>query len=108
MSLNTGRSVAKIDESERNNQNLALPTPRFARKFSTWNPGVWDGTFGRKRRQIPGKAYKQCVGKNDRFRTVLGSVVDHIAPKKESVFDISHISCVFVFHHAIFTMFLAC
>ena len=38
VSLNTGRSVAKNDGSARNSQNLALPTPRFARKFSTWNP----------------------------------------------------------------------
>ena len=37
VSLNTGRSVAKGEESERNTQNFAVPTPRFARKFSTWN-----------------------------------------------------------------------
>ena len=38
MSLNTGTPIAKTDELERNTQNLATPTPRFARKFSTWNP----------------------------------------------------------------------
>ena len=37
VSLNTGRSVANIDELE-NNQSLAKPTPRVARQFSTWNP----------------------------------------------------------------------
>ena len=38
ISPNTGRSVASMAESERNTQNFAIPTPRFARKFSTWNP----------------------------------------------------------------------
>ena len=37
LSLNTVRSVAKIDELERNIQNFAIRTLRFARKFSTWN-----------------------------------------------------------------------
>ena len=38
VSLNTGRLAARTDELERNTQNFAPPTPRFARKFSTWNP----------------------------------------------------------------------
>ena len=38
VSLNTGTPVAETDELERNTQNFATPTPRFARKFSTWNP----------------------------------------------------------------------
>ena len=38
VSINTWRSVAKIDGLERNTQNLEIPTPRFARMFSTWNP----------------------------------------------------------------------
>ena len=33
LSLNTGRSVAKMAELERRTQNYAIP-----RKFSTWNP----------------------------------------------------------------------
>ena len=35
---NTGRSTARIGDLERNIQNLPIPTTRFARKFSTWNP----------------------------------------------------------------------
>ena len=38
VSLNTGRPAAKADELERNTGNFAIPAPRFARKFSTWNP----------------------------------------------------------------------
>ena len=38
VSLNIGRSVANGEESERNTQHFAIPTPRLARKFSTWNP----------------------------------------------------------------------
>ena len=38
VSLYTGRSIAKKKELERHVQNFALPTPRYARKFSTWNP----------------------------------------------------------------------
>ena len=38
VSLNIGRSVANGEESERRTQHFAIPTPRFARKFSTWNP----------------------------------------------------------------------
>ena len=38
MSLNTGRFADRAKELERNEQNSAIPTPRFARKFSTWNP----------------------------------------------------------------------
>ena len=33
-----GRSVAKVDELERNTQHVVILTPRFARKFSTRNP----------------------------------------------------------------------
>ena len=33
-----GRSVAKVDELERNTPHVAIPTPRFARKCSTRNP----------------------------------------------------------------------
>ena len=32
------RPVVRIDELERNTQNLAIPTLRFARKVSTFNP----------------------------------------------------------------------
>ena len=38
MSPNTRRSDAKMDGVERTTQNFAIPTPRFGRKFSTWNP----------------------------------------------------------------------
>ena len=38
VSLNTGRLADRAKELERNNQNSAIPTPRFARKFSPWNP----------------------------------------------------------------------
>ena len=38
---------------------------------------VWVGTFCRKRRQTPQEMKKQCVGKNERFRTFFGSIVDH-------------------------------
>ena len=39
VSLNTGRSATKVDELERNTQNSAIPTSKFARFFvSTWNP----------------------------------------------------------------------
>ena len=37
VSLNTGRSVAKMDESERDAQYSAIFSPRYARKFSIWN-----------------------------------------------------------------------
>ena len=30
---------------DRNNQNRAIPTPRFARKFSTWNPPSHAGFY---------------------------------------------------------------
>ena len=56
--------------------------------------GVWDRTLSRKRRQTSGKVQKQCVGKNDRFRTVLGSMVDHTVPKRSLCFDFFFISCV--------------
>ena len=36
--LNTGRLPPRSDELERNTQNCAIRTPRFAREFSTWNP----------------------------------------------------------------------
>ena len=38
VSVNTGRSGPRTDELERNTQNFAIPAPRIARKFSTWNP----------------------------------------------------------------------
>ena len=38
VSLNTGRPAERANESERHTLNSAIPTPRFARKFSTWNP----------------------------------------------------------------------
>ena len=38
MSRNTGRSVTKVHELERNSQNFTVHTPRFAGKFSIWNP----------------------------------------------------------------------
>ena len=38
MSLHTGRLAARSEGPERNTQNFAIPTPRFAWKFSTWNP----------------------------------------------------------------------
>ena len=38
VSLNTGRLADRAKEMERNTQNFAIPAPRFARKFSTWNP----------------------------------------------------------------------
>ena len=38
VSLNKEISARKGDELERNIQNLALPTPRFARKCQAWNP----------------------------------------------------------------------
>ena len=37
VSLNTG-GVADPAEKERNTQHFAIPTPRFAREFSTWKP----------------------------------------------------------------------
>ena len=36
--LNTGRIGERVHELERDPQKFAIPTPRFARKFSTWNP----------------------------------------------------------------------
>ena len=38
VSLNTGRLADRVEQLERNTQNFAIPTPRCARKFSTWNP----------------------------------------------------------------------
>ena len=38
VSLNTGRLFERANASERNPQNFAIPTPRSAKKFSTWNP----------------------------------------------------------------------
>ena len=38
VSLNSGRPADRANQLERNTQNLAIPTPRFARMFSTWNP----------------------------------------------------------------------
>ena len=38
VSLKTRRPAERANELERNAQNFAIPTPRFARKFSTWNP----------------------------------------------------------------------
>ena len=38
VSLNTGRLAERAIEVERNPQIFALPTPRLARKWSTWNP----------------------------------------------------------------------
>ena len=38
LSLNTGRSVAQVEEFERHTGHFASRTPRCARKFSTWNP----------------------------------------------------------------------
>ena len=38
LSLNTGRPLAKMKELERNTQNFAIRTPRFAREFSICNP----------------------------------------------------------------------
>ena len=44
--LNTGRSEARMDELQRNTHNLAVPTPRFARKFSTWShPSHVEGAY---------------------------------------------------------------
>ena len=37
VSLNTGRLADRVNELERNTHNFAIPTPRFARKFSSWN-----------------------------------------------------------------------
>ena len=37
-SLKTGRLSARAYELERTIQNIAIPSLRFARKFSTWNP----------------------------------------------------------------------
>ena len=46
VSLNTGRSVTNVDELERNTPNFAIPTPRFANKFSTWNlPSHAEGAY---------------------------------------------------------------
>ena len=36
-SLSAGRPVVRVDDFERNTRNFARFTPRFARKFSTWN-----------------------------------------------------------------------
>ena len=38
VSLITGRLLDRGNELERNTRNFAIPTPRFARKISTWNP----------------------------------------------------------------------
>ena len=61
--------------------------------------GVWDRTFGRKRRQIPGTVSEQCFGKNDRFRTVLGSMNDYVVPKNGVrvlvIFPICHVFLFF-------------
>ena len=38
VSRNKGRLAERPNELERNLQNFAIPTPRFARKFSTCNP----------------------------------------------------------------------
>ena len=44
--LNTRKSAARVDELERNTQNLAIPTPIFARMFSTWNvPSHAEGAY---------------------------------------------------------------
>ena len=38
VSLNTGRLAERANELERNPHNFAIPTQRFARRWSTWNP----------------------------------------------------------------------
>ena len=46
MSLNTGRLAARAEELERNPQNLAILTPRFATKFTTWkHPSHAEGAY---------------------------------------------------------------
>ena len=45
-SLSAGRPVVRVDELERNTQNFAIRTPRFARQFSTWNsPSLAAGAY---------------------------------------------------------------
>ena len=38
VSLNTGRHAVRADELKNNIRNFAIPTSRFSRMFSTWNP----------------------------------------------------------------------
>ena len=46
VSMNTGRLADRSNELERNTQHFALLTPRFARKFSTWNlPSRAEGAY---------------------------------------------------------------
>ena len=44
--LKKGRPAERANELERNPQNFTTPTPRFARKFSTWNlPSHAEGAY---------------------------------------------------------------
>ena len=44
--LSTGRPVARMDETNKDNQSFTIPTPRFAGNASTWNPpSVAEGTY---------------------------------------------------------------
>ena len=42
--LDTGRLAERTSDLERDPQNSVMPTPRFARKFLTWNPFHAEGT----------------------------------------------------------------
>ena len=44
--LSTGRPVARMDETNKDNQSFTIPTPRFVGNASTWNPpSVAEGTY---------------------------------------------------------------
>ena len=44
--VDTGRIAERASVLDRNHQNRAIPTPRFARKSSTWNsPSHAEGTY---------------------------------------------------------------
>ena len=38
MPMDTRQIAERVNVLQRETQNRAIPTPRFARKFSTWNP----------------------------------------------------------------------
>ena len=67
--------------------------------------GVWDGTFGRTRRQFLGKKKNNALGNMTVFWAVLGSIVDRIVPKRSPGFD--NFPMFLRFFHAIFIMLLA-
>ena len=97
---------------------------RWLGPFPTYDQDLWNrtslqkthvGAFGiglsaENVAKSQGICKKQCVGKNGCFSDFFfESMDDHAVPMKETLFfNFSNVSCVFVFAHAIFIVFLVC